>query len=272
MSKVNYRGYEMSQNLKTLIEHSIKDGKITKKEKEAIYKRAEIDDITEVEMDILLNSLIFDIKKDRKTARIETLNKGISFLTKKDKKGDSNLMLFIIVPIIVIGLGIFVYSIATRGQENSKQVVLAINDYDFETARTYLSNLQSSLGGTSQSDREQEEKYKKLALQLYNAEEDYYLTNKSYQLAFQTTNDLYQLLNSYAFYDESSEANWYNGKKDTYDREQVIEIYYVPLMSRFINALVNDGKKDEAIQYVNSISDLKTKDYMLNEINRAFKK
>ena len=251
--KVDYHGFKISKDLVTLIKHSIKDGKITRSERIAISNKAKREGISKADIVILVRSLAQDAK-----------------LRLKDRRWFKRIIILfspILIPAAIFIVGIIIYSVYSvidkinektelftyRGSNDAKNVINAITDYDFEMARKHLANIQSAVGDDSSVEYILQEKYRKLSLQLYSAEIDYYLNDKSYELAFQTTNDLYQLLNNYSF---------------DYD---AIDNYYLPVMSRLIVSLLDDDKIDEATKYAKSVSDDGVKTHLLSEINLKVK-
>jgi len=131
MKTVNFYGYEVSQNFKALLEHSLKDGKITDKERNAIYKRAENEGLSIEEVDILLDAVISEQKSDRKGA---IKNYLLIFILSNIKVLS---VVFVILVIIIIIL------IPPKEDRVKKRFNQAIENRNFEKAYTLLSDLQS---------------------------------------------------------------------------------------------------------------------------------
>lgn len=241
MSKVNYLGFEMSSNLKTIIEHSLTDGKISDSEKKVIYARAEKEGISCEEIDILLDSAVHSIKSRKNREQKQKL--WTWFITKPSKEGIAPAVWVPILLVFVIFFGSIII-IKSSDSDKASDVSKAITEYNFIEAR----NLLAEIGEITKDD------YNKLLLQIYNGEIDYYLQNKEYNFAHASTNELYTLCVSATFYDMSSEKGTWDDKHRAYSQSEVIQIYYYPKMLNLINSLVANNKRDIAKRYVKDIS------------------
>lgn len=262
MEKVEYNGYEMSKNLKALIENSIEDNKISDAERKAIHHKAGQEGFSNDEIDILLDSLILRKKKQKKKGFIE-------YWTKKDEKGDSRLTLPMIV-LFVLGIPLIIFinmfSSESDYEEKIDFINKAITGYNIEEARDLLGEFEA-LDISSKVDHDFT--VTDLYIKAYNSEIDYYLKNAEYDFAITSISELYNICASRPFKNPKDDGSLKSLLEDkTLNLDKVMDLYYYPEVTKLISKLESDGQDSKLQSFVNSIPHAKTKEKILKSINK----
>lgn len=231
MEKVNYHGFEISTTLKTLIEHSLTDGKISVGEEEAIYERAKKENYSDSEIKVLLDSVLHERKKNKRRNFYNTILKPKILIT----IGSTIAILTIIILIITNKSEEDMMSDIRKSLENNdyEKAISYINqfhytykpagiifnhaltNYNFEYARKVLPEVSDGL-----------------ADKLYQEEIMYFAKNEAYDKAFSSSENLYAEIK--------------------HSRERIADDY-LPSMMSFIGVLMENDKQELAKKYANKV-------------------
>lgn len=193
----------ISSELQDLLEASLADGKISKKEKKVLFNRAEKEGIDLNEFEVYIDSLKVQVGNESSVTKLVTFGKWLV-----QKKRRVIIAFFILSGVLVILNGLIESSekekiSKERGCDNVND---CLSQYKFEEARQFMS-LTNSLYST-----------KNLMLrQIISAEVTFFMSNDSEERAL-------SVLREYTFYgspdmgpyesywnvDYNKEVNWYN--------------------------------------------------------------
>lgn len=134
---------EISEGLQMLIDAALEDGKLTKKEKEVLFKRAEKDGLDLSEFELYMDSLLYKNKKSSKndkTIASKVADKSGLF---KETKGVGGFVkkgcLLYVYGFLAIGIVTGIYYIYVSSASNLKYGCSTVDDcltiYEFEGAR-----------------------------------------------------------------------------------------------------------------------------------------
>ena len=187
----------ISENLRSIIESSKIDGKLSGKEKEVIINKAEKEGHNRDEFEIYLDGQFQLIKS-------ESVFKKFFKWIFKNKKTSS---------IIFVGLlfAVFIFSYETtaekRGCENvddciAKNLFDEARSYNHETAKR---NIWNAINGNVNNYEDENDK------KIIKSQVNYFIINKAYQLAYVLIADYtFQYGENYVHYQYNPEANWFN--------------------------------------------------------------
>lgn len=216
----------ISKELQTLVDAALEDGKLSDKEKQILYKRAEKDGLDLDEFELFLSSLLYKAKG--------TLHRGDNklFLFSKwlvEKK--RRVLLLIIFLLTTVGLLVNYFDEFSdkKKQENMGcvNVLDCLSKYKFEEAREYYSRLGKFDINRNQAIRD-----------IISSEVSYYLTNDSKEFAFASINE-YALSWSPKFQGERDDNDAYNEEITWYNQEIEKLIIYFEEDTVMIRKIVN---------------------------------
>lgn len=224
----------MNQELEKLIEYAIADGKVTKKERTVLVKKAAEIGISEDELMLELDAKLYLSKKDLKDSQRQQRNSEIGNLKTKSKNITRLVLIGLLVFIVVVITAAIIIG-RTKAPRAIKKIEEALAIYDFEAARKASGGLVADYISVSQVDvRDMHEK-------ILSAEVTYCTNNGAIDRALQT-------LLEYKFRTSFTKECKSSGCNVTYKNEVA---FFNDLLLQIINQLEKESKYDLAVEYLN---------------------
>lgn len=206
----------VSENLQKLIDASLVDGKISKKERKVLYKRAEKENIDIDEFEIYIDSLKSKAKKNSSGKKNNLVVFGEWLVQKKRR------IIFAILVIAVIAGSIndlFLNQAKTeRGCDNVED---CLSKFKFEEAREYLSQMSEFNYGRRDAKRN-----------IITAEVSFYLSNDSKDLALRSVTEY-----------NSERAPIYEGRRDGNESYNEDAMWYNNQLTELLDAFKDEPGK-----------------------------